>query len=120
MASTVYTQDGEELVCDILDSTVAQPTWYGGWGTGGGAADKADSALKTEASETRVATTDSQPSADINQFLFEITADGTKTITNAGILDASTSGNLLIIGDFTGIALESGDKIEFTVQLTQS
>jgi hypothetical protein len=43
-----------------------------------------------------------------------ITAGTTETITNAGLFDASTSGNLFVKGDFTGIALNSGDSIQFT------
>jgi hypothetical protein len=119
--ATIYTQAGEELVVDILDGTVAVPTnWYVAWGTGAGTAVKGSTTLFTEASESRVITTDTQPSVDINQFLGTITADGTKTITNAGIFDAATVGNLLIHGDFSGIALTLGDKIEFTVTLEQT
>ncbi len=49
-----------------------------------------------------------------------MTADGGKTITNAGVFSASSGVTLLIKGDFTGIVLTLNDKIEFTVQLTQS
>ena len=45
------------------------------------------------------------------------TAGGTLTITNAGIFDASTSGNLFAKGDFTGIGLASGDSIAFTFKV---
>ena len=113
--ATVYTQAGEEITADIFDTTVAVPTnWYVAWGTGAGTAAKGDTTLSTEASESRVAATMSQPSVDINRFVATITADGAKTITNAGVLSASTSGTLLIHGDFTGIVLALNDKIEFT------
>lgn len=111
----IYTDVGENFTVDQLD---AFGTYYVGWGTGAGTAAKTDTTLFTEASETRVATTDSQPSANIMQWVGQITADGTKTITNAGIFDASSSGNLIVKSDFTGVALTSGDKIEFTFQLT--
>lgn len=116
----IYTQAGEEIVADILDSTVAQPTWYIGWGTGAGTAAKGDTVLFTEATEARVAATQSQPSADINQFLATLTADGAKTITNAGVLSASSGGTLLLHSDFTGVVLALGDKIEFTFTLEQT
>lgn len=115
--ATVYTQAGEELVTDILDGTTAPPTWYVGWGTGAGTAAKADTALFTEASESRVAATMSQPSADINQWVATLTADGTKTITEAGVHSAASGGTLLIHGDFTGIALDANDGIQFTITL---
>lgn len=111
----VFTTTGEAFVVDRLD---AFGTYYVGWGTGAGTAAVGDTTLFTEASETRVATTDSQPSADVMQWLGLIEADGSKTITNAGIFDASTSGNLIVKSDFTGVPLAAGDKIEFTFQLT--
>lgn len=121
--ATVYTDVGEAQVTDFtqasgnLDSSGA---WVG-WGTGGGTAIKADTTLFTEASESRVnPTTTDQPSADIARWIATITADGTKTITNAGIFDASTSGNLFVKGDFGGIALVLNDKIEFTITLEQT
>ena len=42
------------------------------------------------------------------------TAGGSLTITNAGLFDASTAGNLFVKGDFTGIVLGTGDSIQFT------
>lgn len=117
----VFTQAGEELVADIMDGTTAVPTnWYVGWGTGAGTAVKGSTVLFTEASESRVATTDTQPSADINRFVGTITADGGKTITNAGIFSASTSGTLLLHSDFTGVLLALNDSIQFTFELTWS
>lgn len=117
----VYTQVGEELTADIMDGTTAVPAnWYVGWGTGAGTAAKGDTVLFTEASESRVITTDTQPSADVNRFTGTITADGTKTITNAGILSASTGGTLLLHSDFTGVALNASDSIQFQFDLTWS
>jgi hypothetical protein len=45
-----------------------------------------------------------------------LTAPSGLTITNAGLFDASTSGNLFIKGDFTGIVLNTGDSIQFTIK----
>ena len=119
--ATVYTSAGEALVVDLLDETIVCPTdWYVAWGTGGGGAVKGDTTLTTEASENRVIGAATQPSADINQWVATITADGTKTIDEAGLFSASTSGTMLIRGDFTGIALTAGDKIEFTITLEQT
>jgi hypothetical protein len=115
--ATVLTQVGEEWIVDKLDETSQLTGDYIGWGTGAGTAAKGDTTLFTEASEARVTGTRSQPAADKIRWVGTITADGTKTITNAGNFDASTSGNLIVKGDFTGIALASGDKIEFTIDL---
>lgn len=116
--ATVFTQVGEELITDYLDGSASVPAnWYVHWGTGAGAAAKGDTALTTPGSEARVIGTATQPLADQNQWVATLTADGTKTITEAGLFDASTAGNMMIRGDFTGIPLTSGDKIEFTIQL---
>jgi hypothetical protein len=118
----IYTDAGEDLTADQMDSNTAGTitNWYVAWGTGAGTAAKGDTTLFTEAAESRVATTDSQPSSNVNQYLGTITSASGQTITNAGIFDASTSGNCLLKSDFTGIALNSGDSIQFTFQLTWS
>ena len=118
--ANVYTTVGKQKVVDYVDGTAAVPTYKVAWGTGAGTAAVGDTTLFTEASETRVTTTQSQPAADKNQFLGTITADGTKTITNAGIFDAASGGNMLLKSDFTGIALVLGDSIQFTFTLQQT
>lgn len=114
--ASVLTQAGEELLADLIDNSVTSTTWYGAWGTGAGTAVKGDTTLKTEASESRVTmTTYDQVLADKLRWIYTITCAGAgKTITNAGILNNSTGGTLLLIGDFTGIALNVGDSIQFT------
>lgn len=116
----IYTDAGENITADIIDGTTAAPTWYVAQGTGAGTAAKGDTTLFTEATEARVSTTNTQPSSNQNQFQGTITADGTKTITNAGIFSASSGGTLLLKSDFTGIAVTSGDQIQYTFTLTWS
>ena len=122
--ATIYTSAGEAKVVDLIDgvSAVHLDATNGkiGWGTGAGTAAKADTTLFVEASEARVVPTVSQPLADKNQWVGTITADAVKTITNAGLFDAAAAGNLVVKGDFTGIALALGDKIEFTITLEQT
>ena len=117
----IFTQAGEELVADYVDGAASAPAnWYIGWGTGAGTAAKGDTTLFTEASEAREIATESQPTADANRFVQTLTADGGKTITNAGVLDALTTGNLLLKSDFTGIVLATSDSIQFTFTITWS
>lgn len=122
--ATVYTSVGETVVVDLVDGTSAthldNTNGKIGWGTGAGTAAKGDTTLFTEASEARVAVTTSQPTADKHQWVGTITANGTKTITNAGLFDAASGGNLIVHGDFTGIALNANDAIEFTITLEQT
>ena len=122
--ATIYTSAGEAKVVDLIDGTVATVLSTAnakiGWGTGAGTAAKADTTLFVEASEARVVPTITQPLADKNQWVGTLTADAAKTITNAGLFDAATAGNLVVKGDFTGIVLATGDKIEFTITLEQT
>ena len=115
--ATVVTDVGEQWIVDKLDESVATKAQFVAWGTGAGTADDADIALFTEATEARVTGTESQPAADTYRVVATITADGIKTITNAGTFTASSGVTLVVHGDFTGIVLASGDKIEFTVDL---
>ena len=115
--ATVLTQVGEEWIVDKLDESVQTKPEYIHWGTGAGTAAKSDTALFTPGSEARVQGTLSQPVADKIRCVGTLTADGAKTITNAGSFTASTGGTLVVHGDFTGIALNAGDKIEFTVDI---
>ena len=122
--ATIYTSVGETVVVDLIDgvSAVHLDATNGkiAWGTGAGTAAKADTTLFTESAEARVAATVTQPTADKNQWVGTITSASAQTITNAGLLNAASAGNLIIHGDFTGIALASGDKIEFTISLEQT
>ena len=116
--ATVYTSAGEDFTADLYDGTVSLPAnYFIGWGTGAGTAAKGDTTLFTEASEARVTAAMSQPASDTNRALATITADATKTITNAGLLTASTGGTLIVHGDHAGIGVDSGDKIEYTLDL---
>lgn len=93
-------------------------THYLGWGTGAGTAAKADVILFTEASESRVALTRTASGLDTVQWVGTLTANGTKTITNVGNFTGSTSaapGAMIVKGDFTGVALNANDMIQFTI-----
>jgi hypothetical protein len=46
-----------------------------------------------------------------------ITATATRAITESGLFDASSTGNMLTSADFSTINLASGDSIQFTWQL---
>jgi hypothetical protein len=115
--ATVLTQVGEEWIVDKIDEVVQTEAEFVGWGTGAGTAAKGDTTLFTEASEARVSATLSQPVADKIRWVATITADAGKTITNAGNFTLAAAGTLVVKGDFTGIVLALGDKIEFTIDL---
>ena len=119
--ATVFTTVGATRITDLLDETITAPTdYHAAQGTGAGTAAIGDTTLFVEASESRVIGAASQPDTVTNRWVATIVADGTKTITNAGLFDASTSGNMYIKGDFTGIPVNASDSIEYTFELAHS
>lgn len=94
---------------------------YVAWGTGAGTAAVGDTTLFTEAAEARVSGSSSRVTTSVTNDTYQvvgtITAAGNKTITNAGLFDASTSGNLFMKGDFSGVALNTNDQIQFTFKV---
>jgi hypothetical protein len=99
-----------------------------GWGTGAGTAAVADTTLFTEALVTLAAgTTDhtagtstqqtTTVTSDTYQVVATRTATGAGTVTNMGLWDAASGGNLFMKGDFAGIALASGDSIQATCKV---
>lgn len=121
--ATVLTNTGKARMVNALNGGAHTPPQHVGWGTGAGTSAEADTTLFTEASEARVSGTKSVEtttvSNDTYQVIATITAGGTKTITNAGLFDAITTGNMYVKGDFTGIPLTSGDSIQFTITIVQ-
>ena len=82
-------------------------------------ADPSDTTLFTEASEARVVcTTTREAPNNITQWVWQMTANGSKTITNAGVFSASTAGTMFIKGDHAGVAVEATDTITYTGRLT--
>lgn len=116
LLATVLTSVGEEWIVDKIDETVQTTGDYVGWGTGAGTAAKGDTGLFTEV-QSRVTATRSQPTADKIRWVATLTADASRSITNAGNFTASSSGTLIVHGDFSTITLANGDKIEFTIDL---
>lgn len=114
--ATLLTNSGHAIVTNRINGGGTTPS-YVAWGTGAGTTGATDTTLFTEVTP-RVSGTATQQTTTITNDTFQVvgtqTAATGETITNAGLFDASTSGNLFIKGDFTGIALATGDSITFT------
>jgi hypothetical protein len=98
-------------------------------GTGAGTTARTDTTLFTEASYTgyaRVTGTSSQVTVSQTNDTYQVTgtiannSGGSVTITNAGLLDASSSGNLFGKADFAGVPLSNGDSIAYTAKAQMS
>lgn len=119
--ASILANTGKSFITNLLASSAAK---YIGWGTGAGTAAASDTTLFTESSETRATGTQSQQTtsttSDTYRVVGTITATAIRAITNAGIFDAVTVGNLIAKGDFATLNLASGDSIQFTFNLQLS
>lgn len=124
-AATVITNAGKAIVANRMQSAGTDPK-YVAWGTGAGTAAATDTTLFTEsAEESRTAGTQSRVTTTVTNDTYQVVgtitvATSNKTITNVGLFDASTSGNLFFKSDFTGLALLIGDSITFTIKVAFS
>jgi hypothetical protein len=125
--TTLLVNVGRQIVSGLLLGGLSGSTpganhpTYLAWGTGTSGPAAGDTALGTAASEARTNGTASQQTTsttnDTYQVVGTITCAGAgKTISEAGLFDASTAGNLFIHSVFTGLALNVGDGIQFTFQ----
>ena len=127
IGATLQVNGGRAVVTNRLRGLGTEPL-YLGWGTGAGTTAAADTALFTEALVTMAAggtdhTTGvssqatTSTTSDTYQVLGTRTATGAGTVTNAGLFDAASGGNLYLKGDFAGQPLAIGDAIQFTTKV---
>lgn len=114
--ATLLVNTGKAVVTNRIIGSGTAPQ-YVAWGTGTGTTAATDTTLFTETG-TRTSGTQSQVTTSVTNDTYQVvgtlTAGGALAITNAGLFDASTSGNLFVKGDFTTINLSTGDSIQFT------
>lgn len=119
--ASVFTSAGKAAATAAL--VAANTMKYLGWGTGSGQTSTSN-ALASASAEARTTGTMSQVTTTVTndtlQVVGTITASATRAITEVGVFDASTSGNMDLYGDFSVVNLASGDAISFTVKLTFS
>ena len=116
--ATLLTNSGHAIVTNRIIGSGTTPQ-YVAWGTGAGTTAATDTTLFTETG-TRTAGTSTQQTTSVTNDTYQVvgtlTASGTLAITNAGLFDASTSGNLFVKGDFSTINLGTGDSVQFTIK----
>ncbi len=121
--ATVLANAGKAIITNRVKGAGTEPN-YVAWGTGAGTAAIADTTLFTESAEARVAGTSTQQTTTVTNDSYQVvatmTASATRAITNAGLFDASTAGNLFVKGDFATINLSNGDSIQFTIKVAFS
>ena len=122
----LVTDKGLAIVVDRLFTSLvytAQPKFVA-WGTGS-TQTVASNALAVESAEARTDGTSSTQTTDTTGDTYRvvgtITATAARAITEAGLFDASTVGNMFVYSDFIVINLATNDSITFTfnVQFNQ-
>lgn len=122
--ATVLTRTGTSIVTNRIIQAGTAPKNIG-WGIGTTAAAATDTALQTESApttsggrapggESRTTVTNT---SDNYQVTGTVTAVSSLAITESGLFDATTSGNMLIHSVFSAVNVVSGDSISFTFGL---
>lgn len=121
MADTVVVVNGGlDIITNRLKGSGTEPN-YIHWGTGTTTAAATDTALETARGEDRVSGTSTRETTnttnDTYQVVGTLTASGSPAaITEAGLFDAATGGNLFLRGTFDAINLNVDDSVQFTIQ----
>ncbi len=119
-----YTNAGLAITTNrIIQAGTAPKNW--GWGIGTTTPAVTDTALQTESAPTtaggRTVGTESRTTTTATNDTYTVTgtvvAGSTLAITEAGLFDNVTAGNMLIHGVFSAINVVSGDSIAFTGNL---
>ena len=126
--ANLLTTSGKGLISGRINGvgSPAAPT-YMAIGTGTTAADAGDTALETESTGNgydRMSGTASTETTDVtndtNKLIGSWTVTSSKAITEMGILNAASTGTLLVRNVFSAYTLQNGDTFEITHRLKHS
>lgn len=122
MTDTIKVTDvGMSIVTNRLKNSGTTPHFIH-WGVGTTAAANNNTAMESAgAHESRTAGTMTQQTTNVSNDTFQVVgtitcATGAKAITEAGLFDASSSGNMFLRGTFSAINVSVSDSIEFTIK----
>ncbi len=114
---------GLEMIAKLINGVTTNFFEYAAIGIGVIAPANGDTALGSEivtGGGERAASTPSYEASYIAKWIHTFNFTASFAVTEAGILDAVTVGNLLMRHTFTVKNVEDGDSIEFTWKLTMS
>jgi hypothetical protein len=120
--ATVVVQGGRAIYNNRLKGSGTEPNFVA-VGTGAGTATQTDTTISTEV-ETRVAGTSTLVTTTTTNDTYQVVGTqaitATRALTNAGLFDAVSAGNMFTHGDFATINLVAGDSLQQTwkAQLT--
>lgn len=110
------TNAGKDIITNRIKGAGTEPNYVAS-GTGSTAEAATQTALVTEV-ETRVAGTSTRVTTTTTNDTYQVVGTqsitATRALTESGLFDAATVGNMLCRGVFTVINLVSGDSIQYT------
>jgi hypothetical protein len=122
MADVVKITDaGLDITTNRIKGAGTEPK-YVHWGEGTTPAANADTVLETPGGESRTEGTSTQQTTNTANDTYQVVGaltcvDSGKAITEAGLFDADTDGNLYIRGTFDEINVNVGDSIQLTIKV---
>lgn len=119
--SNVLTNGGIAKYQNAMNGGAHTPPQHVGWGVGTTDANPTDTTLETPSAESRVLGTKSLDTTNVADDTYKVVATLTcastpKAITEVGLFNASTSGDMYVRGVFSAINLAVGDAIQFTIK----
>lgn len=128
IVKNLITTVGKALIAGRINGSGAPAAaTYLAVGTGTNAAAAGDTTLQTEITDSGLARVNATASLvttttanDTAQLLTTFTVTGTKAVTEAGILNASSSGTLLSRQVFSAVNVVNGDSLQLTYKVACS
>jgi hypothetical protein len=116
----LVTNVGLGIVNNRMKAEGTEPN-YIAWGIGTTAPAAADTALASASAEARTAGTSSLVTTSTTNDTYQVVGSITctaaaKAITEVGLFDAATVGNLFVRGTFSAINVSIGDSVQFTIK----
>jgi hypothetical protein len=119
----LLTNAGRAIITNRLKGAGTEPNFVA-WGTGTTAEAATQTALVTESAEARTTGTSTQQTTTVTNDTYRvvgtITATAARAITESGLFDAVTAGNMFTRAVYSVINLATNDSIQYTwnVQFT--
>jgi hypothetical protein len=118
----IITNVGKAQVAGLINGVVTTPFKYIAIGTGTTAESATDTALVSEIARglATCSRTTTNVTNDTAQLVYTFTFTASYAITESGVFDASTEGNMLCRKTFSAINVSSGDSLQVTWKIVVS
>jgi hypothetical protein len=123
MAGPFFMDAGKAIVTNLVSGLGGTVPKYCAMGTGAGPANSTGTALTTEV-ESRATGTPTRVTTTVTNDTYQVvgtqTATTARVITEVGLFDATSAGNMLIGSGISTVNLANGDSLQVTYKLAFS